>query len=184
MNLGAIDLTGDVRAARRKIHDIARRLGFDELEAARLQIAASELGRLAAASGREPRLIVDVATNEGIPALMLQFCCETLPELPAAAAFFDDYRSLQADDRWRIRAVRRLPDPGFELTEPIVADLERIMARRSRDELMREVQLNNEALQRHRDELEETVAHRTAELQQAREQAESANQAKSGFLPT
>jgi len=182
MDLGAIDLTGDVRSARRKIRDVARVLGFDSLEASRLQIVTSELCRLAAASGKDPRLIVEVVTEGPAPALQLYFCCETLPEMPAAGGFFDEYQSLRVNDRWRIRALRRVPDAAMLISESVITDLETIMARRSRDELMREVQLNNEALQRHRDELEETVAHRTAELQTAREQAESANQAKSGFL--
>ncbi|MCZ6853197.1 MAG: ATP-binding protein, partial [Gammaproteobacteria bacterium] len=56
------------------------------------------------------------------------------------------------------------------------------LAKKSREELIAEVQQKNRELQEHSAKLEQTVAERTAELEVAKDLADDANKAKSHFL--
>ena len=185
IELGRMLLAGgeSIRAARRKVRDIALTVGFAPVTATRLQVAVSEIGRLSAAHGREPSLGLSLAANGHTPGLKLEFDLDHWDGgVPAAGGVFDEFAGFDTDDGFRFRCFLRLKRAGFELDQRMAARLRSIMAQQSREELMSEVQASNAALRKHREELEVTVQHRTAELRDAQKAADDANKAKSAFL--
>ena len=182
--LGRTLLAGaeSVQAARRKVREVALALGFPAVTATRIEIAVSELGREAARSGREPALLVSLAEGSH-PGLALVFeAVEAGVVRPRAADLFDEVRSIEAAGGRRLRAFVALPGGVLAPDAAAVQRLRAIMARRSREELMNEVQATNAALRKHQEELETTVEHRTAALREAQKAADEANKAKSAFL--
>ncbi len=185
MELGRIAIGGtdSILAARRKIHDIALTIGFDKVTATQIQVAVSGISRAVAMQARDPQLIVDVVSGGVSPGLQIVFeSCAPLDDPPGAGLFFDRLESLRSDQGYRLLAFKGLRGGVLDLDDDMLAGLETIMARQSREELMHEVQAKNLELRRHQEELEETVEQRTAELREARQAAEQANDAKSGFL--
>ncbi len=186
IELGTIDLQHGtaVYDARDKIRGLATALGFDAIETTRLATAVSEAARLLARASLAPELTVYLATDLAPPQLVMEFTSRgSMPGLARLAGFFDNVtRRDRPDGGHAIRALRRLPDPAFEVTEDFI-DVQRARIRQlSREELMAEVQRKNRELELHSAELEATVAQRTEELKEAMEAAEHANRAKSGFL--
>jgi signal transduction histidine kinase len=172
-----------IRAARRKIRDVALTLGFAPVTATRIQVAVSEISRRAAMNGREPMLSVRLVPSARRPGVA--FCFETdgwSDGLPAAGAVFDEFRGADSEDGFELRGFLATPDADFEFDARVIERLKRIMAQRTREELMSEVQASNAALRQHQEELETTVEHRTAELRDAQKAADEANKAKSAFL--
>ena len=185
MQLGQIKLAGgeSIRAARRKVHGIALALGFAPVAATRIQVAASEICRRFALAGRDPTLDISLMGHGIRPGITLSFESGTEPGgYLGAGQAFDEFQTIEADDRFRLRAFALLPDAAFEVDERVAARLTGIMSERSREELMSEVQATNENLRKHQEELETTVEHRTAELRDAQKAADEANKAKSAFL--
>ena len=183
--LGNIVLTGDtsVYAARNKLGQVAERLGFDQVTRTRIQVVVSELCRTIAGQAGDGQLQVALHEEGERAALTLCFSAPASMAESVALALERVFDTVlfQAEGR-RLTARKRLPVAAPALEDSLTAELAAIIARRNREELMREVQAKNVALERHKHELEATVERRTAELKRAQEAAEAANQAKSAFL--
>ena len=103
-----------IRAARRKVRDVALTVGFAPVTATRVQVAVSEIGRLSAAHGREPSLGVSLSTNGHSPGLTLEFDLDHWDRgVPAAAEVFDQFVGADTDDGFRFRCFLRLQRAGF-----------------------------------------------------------------------
>jgi signal transduction histidine kinase len=186
IELGQISLQHrtSVYDARQKIRGLADALGYDPIETTRLATAVSEAARELRRNSLEPRISVALATKLSPPQLILDFECRgEPPEVTGLAGFFDSLsRRSIGDGIQALRALKRLPNPAFEVTDAFIAEQRGRIQNLSREELMAEIQQKNRDLERHSAELEATVAQRTVELKQAMEAAEAANRAKSGFL--
>lgn len=186
MRLGDVRLISpeSVHWARHKLRDVARTLGADAITTARLQMITSEIARLLVDETPASSLRIAVLSDDSGIDLEMVFAATAPPgNIPQSNGLFDEFNvGADGDSGYVIRAVRRMPLAATGLTPEVQESLLAIMGRRSRDELMEEIQDANAELRRHQEELEETVAHRTAELEEARESAEEANKAKSSFL--
>jgi signal transduction histidine kinase len=80
-----------------------------------------------------------------------------------------------------MRATQTLPGL-LDDQDQFVREQRDRLAKKSREELIAEVQRKNRELQEHSAKLEQTVAERTAELEVAKDLADDANRAKSHFL--
>jgi signal transduction histidine kinase/DNA-binding response OmpR family regulator len=186
ITLGQISLQHrrSVYEARNKVRGLAHALGYDPVETTRLATAISEAARELRRNSRAPRIAVALATEPSPPQLVLDFECRgRTPAVAGLAGFFDGLSRRSVRNGFHVlRALKRLPNPAFEVTEAFVAEQRGRIQRLSREELMAEIEQKNRDLERHSAELEATVARRTAELKQAMDAAKAANRAKSGFL--
>ena len=186
IELGQISLQHrtSVYDARQKIRGLADALGYDPIETTRLATAVSEAARELRRNSLEPRISVALATKLSPPQLILDFECRSkTPEVSKLAGFFDGLSQSSVQDGFHaLRALKRLPNPAFEVTDAFIAEQRGRIQNLSREELMTEIQQKNRELEQHSADLEATVAQRTEELKQAMEAAEDANRAKSGFL--
>jgi signal transduction histidine kinase len=186
IELGQISLQHrtSVYDARQKIRGLADALGYDPIETTRLATAVSEAARELRRNSLEPRISVALATKLSPPQLILDFECRgEPPEVTGLAGFFDSLsRRSIGDGIQALRALKRLPNPAFEVTDAFIAEQRGRIQNLSREELMAEIQQKNRELEQYSADLEATVAQRTEELKQAMEAAEDANRAKSGFL--
>jgi hypothetical protein len=173
-----------VYTARRKIRGLADALGYDPIVATRLATAVSEAARELLRSGREPRIAVAVVKDPSQAQLVLDFESRgATEELSRLAGFFDAVsRRVTPDGFHALRAVKRLPNPAFDVTEAFISAQRARVQALSREELMAEIQWKNRELEQHSAVLEETVAQRTEQLRDAMDAAEDANRAKSAFL--
>ena len=186
IELGQISLQHrtSVYDARQKIRGLADALGYDPIEITRLATAVSEAARELRRNSLEPRISVALATKFSPPQLILDFECRgEPPEVTRLAGFFESLsRRSIGDGIQALRALKRLPNPAFEVTDAFIAEQRGRIQNLSREELMAEIQQKNRELEQYSADLEATVAQRTEELKQAMEAAEDANRAKSGFL--
>jgi len=186
IELGQISLQHrtSVYDARQKIRGLADALGYDPIETTRLATAVSEAARELRRNSLEPRISVALATKLSPPQLILDFECRSkTPEVSKLAGFFDGLSQSSVQDGFHaLRALKRLPNPAFEVTDAFIAEQRGRIQNLSREELMTEIQQKNRELEQYSADLEATVAQRTEELKQAMEAAEDANRAKSGFL--
>ena len=186
IELGQISLQHrtSVYDARQKIRGLADALGYDPIETTRLATAVSEAARELRRNSLEPRISVALATKLSPPQLILDFECRSkTPEVSKLAGFFDGLSQSSVQDGFHaLRALKRLPNPAFEVTDAFIAEQRGRIQNLSREELMAEIQQKNRELEQYSADLEATVAQRTEELKQAMEAAEDANRAKSGFL--
>ena len=186
IELGEIALPGPAASleARRKVYAVVEDLTDDQIAAARLAAACSELCRHSLRADAASTLKVDLdSTHAGETLLQLT--------LQSAAPLEDHHTHRGAFDELTLAAVDngvhtvqarkqliRTHAPG----DGAVARLRAIVGECSRDELMADVQAQNVELENHREHLEETVRERTVQLREATDDAEAANQAKSQFL--
>ncbi len=168
---------------RSKIRHVAEELTGDPMMATGLATATSAMCRALYQQATAPQLSVELGQDKGMFTLTLTFRDEQpLPNTNLLRRFFDDVRPSSFSGTYHaIQAVKHLPD--YQLpSEEVIARLKAVIERKSRDELMSDIQTQNRELEQHRTELEELVRKRTAQMEQAMEQAETANRAKSAFL--
>ena len=174
--------------ARKKIHALARALGYDDISAVRLAIATSQVSRALAAGDGSARIEASLRVANDRTALVLKFIGRVGVKAHGwLATFFNSIEPVRRDEGVAeadegICAVTWLPPNARPLApEQLEAQRQRLQ-QRSREQLMQEVRAQNEALERHSAHLEQTVAERTLELRRAMDVADAANRAKSDFL--
>ena len=188
--LGTITIrsASGVLDARKKIHALARALGYDDISAVRLAIATSQVSRALAAGDGSARIEASLRVANDRTALVLKFIGRVGVKANGwLATFFNSIEPVRRDEGVAeadegICAVTWLPPNARPLApEQLEAQRQRLQ-QRSREQLMQDVRAQNEALERHSAQLEQTVAERTLELRRAMDVADAANRAKSDFL--
>ena len=187
--LGAISIRSLSSAyeIRKKVYGLAKGLGFDEVTAAGLATATSQLCRGLAGDG-SARIEAALRVDNERTALVLKFIGRAEVKTDGwLATFFNSVEPLrggegEAGDDEGVCAVKWLP-PNVSFPAPEQLEIQRQrFQQRSREELMQEIRAQNEMLERHSAKLEETVAERTIELSRAIQAADAANRAKGDFL--
>ena len=180
--------TSSVYDVRKKIHDLARTLGYDDVTAVRLATATSQVCRALAADNSVARIEAGLRLMDDRTALVLRFLGPAgLKADGWLKAFFNSIEPVRrgeegAGDNEGVAAFKWLPPNAPRLApEEIEAHRQRF-EQRSRQELMQEIRAQNDMLERHSAQLEQTVAERTLELSKAMEAADAANRAKGDFL--
>jgi two-component system sensor histidine kinase/response regulator len=188
--LGTITIrsASGVHDARKKIHALAKALGYDDISAVRLAIATSQVSRALAAGDGSARIEASLRVANDRTALVLKFIGRVGVKANGwLTTFFNSIEPVRRDEGVAeadegICAVTWLPPNARPLApEQLEAQRQRLQ-QRSREQLMQEVRAQNEALERHSAHLEQTVAERTLELRRAMDAADAANRAKSDFL--
>jgi signal transduction histidine kinase/DNA-binding response OmpR family regulator/HPt (histidine-containing phosphotransfer) domain-containing protein len=169
--------------ARRKVREAAVTLGLAPVDAARLAVAASELAASAARSGPDSRVHVVLGTDPGPHLAVAVECGGPLAPPPGLAALADGYAAAaEADGRWRHTLRADLPPAAARLGDGLLTEVRDRLQRRTREDLLAEVQEKNRELEAHQATLEASIAERTTELREAKAHAESASRAKGTFL--
>ena len=174
-----LDAEAATCVVRGRLKQLARGLGFDDVQATRLAAVTSEVAR--ALNCRSQALQLVVALERRIQNLTLRLelnACGVRELLPVLDRFFDQI-SCTGPDRCVCRVTSSLPT---ELEAATLDRLREALHRKTRAELVADLEQHNRALELHRSQLEDTVQQRTGELRAAMARAEDANRAKSEFL--
>jgi signal transduction histidine kinase/DNA-binding response OmpR family regulator/HPt (histidine-containing phosphotransfer) domain-containing protein len=186
ITLGQIHLQHgtSVYDARSKIRSLAKSLDYNSIESTRLATAVSEAAREMRCNDLEPSITVSLAMESSPPQLVLDFESRNqVPGLARVHGFFDGTSEPSVTEGFQcFRALKWLPDSGFEASDDFIAEQSQRIQTLSREELMAEVEQKNRDLEQHSAQLEETVVQRTEQLEQAMSEADSANKAKGDFL--
>ena len=182
--LGTLPLSSDTArvAARRKMQQLCLALGYGSIEATRVAVAVSGLGRHAVRADPGACLQVRLSDHHSRRALELILAARTsVADYSWARPFFD---GVQSGVDGQVHLFRWLPDTAAPPDATGVRTMQLLIETPSREELMSRLRDTNRRLEKHQEDLEETIAERTAALQVAMERADAANQAKSAFLAT
>ncbi len=184
--LGTVPFTtaASIFDARSKVRSVVLALGADDVTATRLSTAVSQLiqhmlrlsgaGTMEVLVGESPRgASIGLNLTSGEPI-----------DTPAFLDLFFDSWKTDGNE------IRLLAELGVgEPDDPAIHSARKVLAERSRDQLLTEVSAQNEALEKAKEQLEQTVRDRTSELEITlgelgvqREAADRANAAKSSFL--
>jgi len=178
IDLGQIPIRSpaSVVEVRKKIHLLAQALGLDALQASRLATVASEMSRLLYERSAGPRIAVALQRGSGT-ALVLTFEDRKRPPSPdLMRRFFDEVRPCRGQQGYRgLRGLKRLSIAEGRLDESFISSQRELVQRRSREELITEVQSKNAELEDHKANLERTVEQRTEQLAEAKKDAEGAS---------
>lgn len=159
ISLGVIPVgqASSVREARNKVRTIAEAVLDDTVAATRLATAASEIGRSILNSGPSGRIQVGLDSDQAGRRLYLDFFGgASQHELGRLAGFFDDLRDT-VDDSGEVFVRGVTVVAGASHPSPELVDrLRSIVAQKSRDELISEVQSKNLELQESLDNLRRT----------------------------
>jgi signal transduction histidine kinase/DNA-binding response OmpR family regulator len=135
----------------------------------------SDLEEIHARLARFAGIVAIVLVGTSLLAFLLSSKLQGVISTPIVA-LAETARIVSTEKDYRVRAVKRSDDEVGRLIDGF-------------NEMLTQIQLRDEELQRHRDHLEEQVRARTAELTranaqlvEARDKAEAANRAKSQFL--
>ncbi|HED15579.1 MAG TPA: response regulator [Gammaproteobacteria bacterium] len=173
IELGKISLHdgSSVIDARNKIRGLALTAGLGELRSTRLATAASEAAKALIELNMNPRIQIRLLPDKLTPSLVFDFeHCGERPNLAVLEHFFQPLTPTYKKDYCGVRAVVPLPDLLSNQNKFIREQRDRI-AKKTRNELMAEVQQKNSELLEH-----------GIELKAAKEAADKANQTKSEFL--
>ena len=171
--------------ARDKVFGLTEALQLGAIECTRLSAVTSEMLRQLLDDGDEVHITVGLVPGEGESWLILGFEGGRGLSENRLQQFFDEV----IREHSRVEVRKRFSLDRGHLTDTFIEQQRAAIQRRSREELLRELQAQNLELADHRTRLEEIVAERTKELaqqsleaRQARDEAERANESKSLFL--
>ena len=184
IDLGKLNLQyrSSVIDARNKMRSLAIAAGFDDVRATRLAAATSEAARVLCDFNQNPRIQIRLMPRDATPALIIDFQHRGDPlNLAMLEHFFQGVVPTNEDGYCGMRATQPLLG-RLDDQDQFVREQRDRLAKKSREELIIEVQQKNRELQAHSAKLEQTVAERTAELADAKDLADDANKAKSHFL--
>jgi len=173
IDLGELNLHhwSSVFDARDKIRGLALAAGLGELRSTRLATATSEAAKALMDANRNPRIQIHFLPDKITPSLVIDFeQSGELPNLAMLEHFFHNMAPTYEKGYYGVRVVELLPALLANQDRFVREQRERI-AKKTREELMDDVQ------QKNRDLLEHEV-----ELKAAKEAADNANQTKSDFL--
>ena len=127
---------------RAKIRGLASAVGFDSIETTRLATAASEAVRTLRREGRDPFIVVWLATDNSPTQLVLDFECRgQTPPLGQLAGFFNCMSERESREGFRcVRARKILPDVAFEASSDFMAATKRSVSSRGRATIRRQLQ--------------------------------------------
>jgi two-component system, sensor histidine kinase and response regulator len=159
--------------ARKKIRLLAESLGYEPIDATRMETIVSEISRLGGQSGKDTTISVDIDSREGRKGLSMSFLCAgRLTSFRVFRIFFDIFdASLTEEKTVRITTFKYLPNISFQLSDEFVEAQRQSLTSPSRMELLNNLTEKNEQLKV-----------RAAELHVAKQMAEAATNAKSDFL--
>ncbi len=133
--------------ARRKVFDLAEKLGFGNTDATRLAVLTSDLTRQLCREGKEGRFVAGIDKHMDTPSLSLIFEGAQLRLNGCSSPrLFDEVKTTKTNGFWRLRAMRPLPDGAPVLSETFLKSLRESLAQHSREELTRAVADKNREL--------------------------------------
>jgi sigma-B regulation protein RsbU (phosphoserine phosphatase) len=160
IHLGTLSLNNDARIAeaRTKILHICTDLADDRVTATRLATAASQMCRSLIQESTRPSIAIDLYAEMEGPIFVLTFLAEdSLPTANMLNNFFDSAYSMSAGDgRIGIRAIKLIRGQTLPTAEKI-EQFRNLVAVKSRDELMGELQIKNRELQKSFEDLKRTT---------------------------
>jgi sigma-B regulation protein RsbU (phosphoserine phosphatase) len=160
IHLGTLSLSNDagVIEARTKILHIYTDLADDRVTATRLATAASQMCRSLLQESTRPSIAIDLSEEIAGPTFVLTFLAQdSLPAANMLNVFFDSTYSMTAGDgRNGIRAIKVVRGQMLPTAEKI-EQLRNLVAVKSRDELMGELQIKNRELQKSFEDLKRTT---------------------------
>ncbi|NCF62690.1 MAG: response regulator [Gammaproteobacteria bacterium] len=166
---------------RRKVREAVLLMTENEMFATKVGTAVSAIVPFAGSARGDGFISVFVESPRGKPVLTLSlenFNAENITSI--LDRFFDSVSVEKGAGLDVVQARINLPVTHLDQYN---CDLIRdVLERKSRDELMVDVQAKNRELEHHKENLEKTVEERTAELAEATKRADVANQAKGDFL--
>jgi sigma-B regulation protein RsbU (phosphoserine phosphatase) len=159
IHLGSIAIRGDdsVLEARRKIRAVAEHLAHDAVTATRLATLTSEIVRLYVQQGNGSRLDVACDAQHNGAWMLLDFHDpEVAPDVDHLAGFCDRIELLPGRGDGRCQRVVVWLDAALRPDGGRIAELERIVQQKGRDELLDEIRSKNVELQESLDNLRRT----------------------------
>jgi signal transduction histidine kinase/DNA-binding response OmpR family regulator/HPt (histidine-containing phosphotransfer) domain-containing protein len=196
------------KEAKRKVLNLVEGLGYDAIYSTRLVAVFSELIRNDRNGIFDVDITVGLEKRNGQSGLAFIFSYdENVPLISSAACFFDIFDVSNSEGAvTMVSAFKYLSDPGFSPPGDFIETQRQMLSKLSREQLLCDLQLKNEALKTHTEEIRSARDHaeqasealqnqldklaraRRAmlnmmeDLGQARKDAEAATQAKSDFL--
>ena len=167
--LGQISIRNgaSVLEARKKITALAEALQFGDILSTRLGTITSEIARQMLKNGDSGRISVELGKGEAEAGLVLVFhTIGSLPDNGYARKFFDSVSYLKSQgNSLSLHTIKRLGKDQVTLDHGFMKEQGRRIQRRSREDLLEQLQSKNLELERHREKLEQTVAERTRKLE-------------------
>jgi sigma-B regulation protein RsbU (phosphoserine phosphatase) len=160
IHLGTLSLNDDARVAeaRTKILHICTDLADDGVTATRIATAASQMCRSLLQESTRPSITIDLSEELAGPLFVLTFLAEdSLPAANILNVFFDSTYSMSTGDgRNGIRAIKVIRGQTLPTADKI-EQMRNVVAVKSRDELMGELQIKNKELQKSFEDLKRTT---------------------------
>ena len=156
-----------ITGIRRKIAGTSRLAGFSDVDAARLAVTVSEIARLLLSA--EAGAVIGVYLNgtSEIEGLALSFPQnDAVTGILRRSNYFDQLSAIEEDGSQSTLALKALRRRGTAFDDQTRKQIEELLSRPSRDELMGDLRSKNEELEAHQVNLERNGAERTAELRQ------------------
>jgi serine phosphatase RsbU (regulator of sigma subunit) len=160
----------DVAVVRNKILALGRALTFPDVTATRMAFAISQQARRLLECGQPLELTVGLDGLGGRAELVLAFRGQDpMVRVDGLLGPFDSVRQHNGINGAPASLIlaRSLPFSAVQLDEAFLHQERAKLAKKSRAELMEQLRVKNEQLERYASQLEQMVAERTAELEQA-----------------
>ncbi len=185
-----VDSSEDITSLRRKVLDACKLAGFSEVDATRLAITVSEIGRVMLSANSSATIGVYLSGTDAIDGLALSFPdIQNIADTISGSNYFDHISKSEIEVATFVLAFKNVRGRSVALNDTKLGQIKEILSRQSRVELTGELQTINQELEAHKLNLERTVAERTSslskaneELAAARKEADEASQTKSAFL--
>jgi len=160
-----------ITSVRRKIAGASRLVGFSDVDLGRLAATVSEISRRLLSTEAGATIGIYLKGTKPVEGLALSFPeNEAVGKLLQRSHHFDHLSAIEDNGSKLILVVKDLRRRGAVLDDRKFLQIEELLSRPSREELMGELQSTNEELEAHQVNLERNVAERTAELRQSQAQ--------------
>jgi len=186
MNLATLRVATDagVVATRGKVRLLAQALGGRDIEASQLAVVVSEVARRLLHPGGAGSPEAEFAFEIDVESIPLGTRLSvSLPDTRGEhAALLESVFGAVHRRGGKLHAEHGFPLHVRDEAPGFLQKLREQLLEKTRSELVSELSLQNQRLERHREELEHTVAERTQELRLSTAKAEQASSAKGEFL--
>jgi len=142
--------TDTFNESRRKVLRLARALAFDEITGSRLTALYSEFCREALRTRLGLHLWLGLSHDSHGQALVIEFRCQHRPleQSRAGQAVFDHFAAFTLPGYAAAYRGIKYTNAAFKPTPTLIEDLREMLAKPSREELLRDLKSRNEALSR------------------------------------
>jgi signal transduction histidine kinase/CheY-like chemotaxis protein len=179
-----------ITSLRRKVVGTSRLAGFSDVDATRLAVTVSEIGRLMLSANSTSAIGVYLNGKDAIDGLALSFPdIQNIAGILQGSNYFDHLSKSETEQSASVLALKNIRGRSVALNDLKLAQIKELLSRLSRAELTGELRTKNRELEAHQVNLERTVAERTSRLSEAneqladaREKAVKASETKSAFL--